>query len=71
MYAKEGAESTIVYLPVEEKGGKMHLITVDLRSHQVCRNVIEKALEAIGAMDILVLNHGFQMMQETIGDLSE
>lgn len=83
LYAMEGAESSIVYLPeeekdaqdtqrlVQEKGGKVHLITADLRSHQACKNVVEKALEAMGAINILVLNHGFQMMQETIGDISE
>jgi hypothetical protein len=39
--------------------------------HQACKNVAEKALEALGAIDILLLNQGFQMMQETIGDHSE
>jgi len=83
LYAMEGAESTIVYLPqeetdaqetlrlVQEKGGKIHLMTADLRSHQACKHVVEKALEAMGTINILVLNHGFQMMQETIADLSE
>jgi NAD(P)-dependent dehydrogenase (short-subunit alcohol dehydrogenase family) len=83
LYAMEGAESTIVYLPeeekdaqetqklVQEKGGKVHLITADLRSHQACKNVVEKALQLMGTINILVLNHGFQMMQEKIDDLSE
>lgn len=83
LYAMEGAESTIVYLPeeekdaqetkrlVQEKGGKIHLITADVRSHQACKNVVVKALEAMGAINILVLNHGFQMMRETILDLPE
>lgn len=83
LYAMEGAESTIVYLPeeekdaqdtqrlVQEKGEKVHLLTADLRSHQACKNVVEKALGLMGAINILVLNHGFQMMQETIGDLTE
>lgn len=83
LYAMEGAESTIVYLPEEEKdaqetqrlvrakGSKAHLMTADLRSHQACKNTVSKALEAMGAINILVLNHAFQMMQETIGDLSE
>jgi NAD(P)-dependent dehydrogenase (short-subunit alcohol dehydrogenase family) len=83
LYAMEGAESTIVYLPeeendaqetkrlVQEKGGKIHLITADVRSYQACKNVVVKALEAMGAINILVLNHGFQMMRETILDLPE
>jgi NAD(P)-dependent dehydrogenase (short-subunit alcohol dehydrogenase family) len=83
LYAMEGAESTIVYTPeeqkdaektqelVQEKGGQIHLIQADLRSHQACKNVVEKALEAMGRINILVLNHGFQMMQNTIAELSE
>ena len=83
LYAMEGAESTIVYLPeeqkdaektqelVREKGGKIHLLSADLRSHQACKNIVEKALEAMGRINILVLNHGFQMMQNTIAELSE
>lgn len=83
LYAMEGAESTIVYLSeeekdaqetkrlVREKGGKIHLIPADLRSHQACKNVVDKALEAMGAINILALNHGFQMMRETIADLPE
>lgn len=83
LYAMEGADSTIVYLPeeqddaedtaklVREKGGQIHLISADLRSAQACMNVVEEALEHMGRINILVLNHGFQMMQETIDDLSE
>jgi len=80
----EGAESTIVYLAeeekdaletqklVNEKGGKIHLLTADLRSAQACKNIVEKAKEAMGGrINILVLNHGFQDMKETIDDLSE
>jgi len=83
LYAMEGAESTIVYLPeekkdaedtkslVESKGGKLHLLEADLRSPKACKHVVEKAMEAMGRINILVLNHGFQMMQKTIHDLSE
>jgi len=71
LYTMEGAKSAIVYLPeeekdtqetkrlVQEKGGKIHPITADVRSHQACKNVVVKALEAMGAINILVLNHGF------------
>jgi len=83
LYAMEGAESTIVYLPeeekdakdtvelVREKGGKLHIIAADLRSQQACKTVVEKAIENMGTINILVLNHGFQMMKETIDELSE
>jgi NAD(P)-dependent dehydrogenase (short-subunit alcohol dehydrogenase family) len=83
LYAMEGAESTIVYTPeeqkdaektqglVREKGGQLHLIQADLKSHQTCKNVVEKATQAMGRINILVLNHGFQMMKNTIAELSE
>lgn len=83
LYAMEGAESTIVYTPeeekdaqetlrlVEEKGGKLHLLQADLRSHGKCKEVTDKAIKNMGRINVLVLNHGFQMMQETIADLSE
>jgi NAD(P)-dependent dehydrogenase (short-subunit alcohol dehydrogenase family) len=83
LYAMEGAESTIIYTPeeekdaqhtqklVREKGGQVHLIPADLRSHQACKNVVEKAIQAMGRINILCLNHGTQSMKESIDDLDE
>jgi len=83
LYAMEGAESTIVHTPeeekdaqdtvelVREKGGKLHTIAADLREQKACKDVVEQALKSMGGIDILVLNHGFQMMKETIAELSE
>ncbi|KAE8445284.1 hypothetical protein EG329_013522 [Mollisiaceae sp. DMI_Dod_QoI] len=83
LYAMEGADSTIVYVPgeekdaketeqmVREKGGKVTLIPADLKSQQACKNVVEKTIEAMGRINILVLNHGTQMMQDSIADLPE
>jgi len=83
LYAMEGAHSTIVYLPeeekdaqetkklVEEKGGKLDLLQADLREAKQCKDVVEKAREGMGKIDILVLNHGFQMTKDSIGELSE
>ncbi|CZS98562.1 hypothetical protein WAI453_005730 [Rhynchosporium graminicola] len=83
LYAMEGAQSTIVYLPeeekdaqhtkklVEEKGGKLALIQADLREAKRCKKVVDEAVKGMGGIDILVLNHGYQMMKETIAELSE
>jgi len=83
LYAMEGAESTIVYLQdeetdakkteglVKEKGGKVHLLQADLRSHKECKRVVDKAVEAMGRINILALNHGTQMMKESISEISE
>lgn len=83
LYAMEGCDSTIVYKAeeqkdaektqelVREKGGKVTLISADLRNQQACKNVVEKSIEAMGRINILVLNHGTQMMRETIAELPE
>jgi len=83
LYAMEGADSAIAYLPeeekdaqetkrlVEEKGGKCYLIASDLQSAKNCKFTVEEAVKAMGSINILVLNHGTQMMKETIAELSE
>lgn len=82
LYAMEGAESAIVYLPEEEedakqtkkiveaKGGQLHLFPSDLRGHEACQQVVQKAKKALGSINILVLNHGYQMMKEDISEIS-
>ncbi|CAD6500442.1 BgTH12-07619 [Blumeria graminis f. sp. triticale] len=83
LYAMEGAESTIVYLPeedqdaqettrlVESRGGKLHLIQADLQGQKACADVVTKAKDLMGSINILVLNHGYQMMKEDISELNE
>lgn len=83
LFAMEGAEVFITYLEpeqedadftktmVEERGGKIHLHVADLRTADACKKTVEKALEAMGAINILFNNHAFQMMQETILDIPE
>ncbi|KAH8819953.1 hypothetical protein F5884DRAFT_815958 [Xylogone sp. PMI_703] len=83
LYALEGASSTIVHLPQEEedaletkraaeqRGGKVDLISADLRSAKTCKDVVEQALKNMGEINILVLNHGAQMEKESIQELSE
>jgi len=83
LYAMEGAESTIVYLPeeqadaektqklVEAKGGKLTLLQADLTKQVDCKSVVEKAVQAMGGINILVLNHGTQTMKDDISEISE
>lgn len=83
LFAMEGAESFIVYLPeeekdaqdtkimVEEEGGKVHLMSTDLRSQTNCKEVVEKARSTMGAINILVNNHAYQNMINSIEDLTE
>lgn len=68
LFAREGADSTIAYLPEEEKdaqgtkkrveelGAKCHLIAKDLTSKDNCKQVVDFALEKMGGIDILFNN---------------
>lgn len=83
LFAMEGAEVMITYLEqeqedadftkkmVEERGGKIHLHVADLRTAEACKKTVDKALENMGAINILFNNHAFQMMQDTILDIPE
>lgn len=83
LYAMEGASSLIVYLESEEKdaqetkqhvekyGSNCFLFPTDLRKKENCKAVIDKAVEQLGGIDILVNNAAFQNMLPDIKDLSE
>lgn len=84
LFAMEGADSLIAYLPeeeedaqetkkrVEEYGRKCHLLPTDLRDQGNCRKVVDEALKVFdGQIDILFNNAAYQMMVEDIKDLSE
>jgi hypothetical protein len=55
----------------ERREGQLHLIQADLRSAHEFKNVVEKAKETMGQVNILVLNHRYQMIKEAIGEPSE
>ncbi|KAM3499463.1 hypothetical protein MY10362_007281 [Beauveria mimosiformis] len=83
LFAREGAVSTIAYLPDEEKdaqdtrrqveelGGTCYLVALDLVKRENCRAVVDFAVEKMGGIDILFNNAAYQMMCEDIADLSE
>lgn len=83
LFAMEGADSFIAYLPqeeedaqetkrlVEEKGRKCYLHQTDLTDRENCKKLVEDALKQLGGIDILVNNAAYQMMVEDIKDLSE
>lgn len=83
LFAMEGADSAIVYLPVEEKdaqdtkkmveerGRRCVCLAADLSNQEECRKVVEEVVECFGGIDILVNNCAYQMVQETIEELSE
>ncbi|KAJ6786896.1 hypothetical protein PWT90_00038 [Aphanocladium album] len=83
LFAREGAMSTIAYLPEEEKdaretrkqveelGGTCHLVALDIVKRENCKKVVNFAVERMGGVDILFNNAAYQMVVEDISDLSE
>ncbi|TGZ78347.1 NAD(P)-binding protein [Ascodesmis nigricans] len=83
LFALEGADSVITYLPeeksdaeetqriVESKGRRCWILEADLTTSEACREVARKAREWLGEVNVLVNNAAFQMEKERIEELSE
>jgi NAD(P)-dependent dehydrogenase (short-subunit alcohol dehydrogenase family) len=81
-YAREGADVAINYLPDEEPdaqevvklirdaGCKAVPIPGDLRDESFCEQLVSKAIEALGGLDILVSNAGRQKSSESFLEIS-
>jgi NAD(P)-dependent dehydrogenase (short-subunit alcohol dehydrogenase family) len=81
-YAREGADVLIAYLSedddakevrdlVEKEGRKAVLVSGNLQSADHCRDVIRKAVDELGGIDILVNNAAHQATFKDIGDISD
>jgi len=83
LYAREGADVAVVFLPaekrdaqetakaVEAEGCQCLLIAGDVKDPKFCRAAVEQTVEEFGHLDILVNNAAFQQHQESIEDISE
>jgi NAD(P)-dependent dehydrogenase (short-subunit alcohol dehydrogenase family) len=83
LYAREGANVAIVYLPeeqadadetraaVEHEGCRCLLIPGDVTDAEFCSQAVEATVQHLGRLDILVNNAAFQQHQEKLEDLSE
>jgi NAD(P)-dependent dehydrogenase (short-subunit alcohol dehydrogenase family) len=83
LYAREGADVAIIYLPEEQsdaeetgravkaEGGRALLIPGDVRDSDFCREAVEQTIEEFGKLDVLVNNAAYQQHQETLEDVSE
>ncbi|WZH53909.1 MAG: SDR family oxidoreductase [Nocardioides alkalitolerans] len=72
-YAREGADVAFTHLPeeqpdadetarlVEEAGRRVLPLAVDLRDSETCRAVVERTVEELARLDVLVNNAGYQM----------
>jgi NAD(P)-dependent dehydrogenase (short-subunit alcohol dehydrogenase family) len=82
-YAREGADVAINYYPTEEPdarevidlirsaGRKAVAIPGDLRDAAFCRQLVTKAVDALGGIDILVSNAGRQQEFPQITDMPD
>jgi NAD(P)-dependent dehydrogenase (short-subunit alcohol dehydrogenase family) len=83
LYAREGADVAIVYLPVEQsdaeetrraveaEGRKALLIPGDVTRPDFCREAVERTVRELGRLDLLVNNAAYQQQQSDIEDISE
>ena len=83
LFAMEGADSFIAYLPdeqkdaeetkrlVEENGAKCYLLATDLTERENCKKVVDEAVSKMGGINILVNNHAYQNMINSIDELTE
>jgi NAD(P)-dependent dehydrogenase (short-subunit alcohol dehydrogenase family) len=81
-YAREGADVLISYLSededaretagyVEEAGRKAVLVSGDVSDPAHCRDIIARAVDEFGRIDILVNNAAFQMTHETLEEIPD
>jgi len=83
LYAREGADVAIIYLPeeqrdaeetrqaVENEGRQALLIPGDVSDARFCRAAVKRVVQEFGRLDVLVNNAAFQQHQEEIEQLSE
>ena len=83
LFAREGADSAIVFLPqekvdaeetkrqVESEGRRCLLIAGDVTKPAFCQSAVEKAVKEFGKLDVLVNNAAYQHNQKSIEDISD
>ena len=82
-FAREGADLLVAYLDaeeedardtarwIEEAGRKAVLAPGDLAEPGRCRQLVERAVQELGGIDVLVSNAAFQMTHEAIEDIPD
>ncbi|WP_419808644.1 SDR family oxidoreductase [Sphingomonas sp.] len=82
-FAREGADVAINYYPTEEPdarevvdlirqtGRQAVAIPMDLRTEDNCKAIVERAVNRLGGLDILVNNAAYQQSKATIFEVSD
>ena len=83
IYAREGADVAISYLPeeqsdadetrraVEAEGRRCVLLPGDLKKAKFCEQLVEKTVKAFGKLDILVSNAAHQNRKQDLDELDD
>jgi NAD(P)-dependent dehydrogenase (short-subunit alcohol dehydrogenase family) len=83
LYAREGADVAINYLPEEEKdaaevkrsiealGRRCVALPGDLTRANVCTQIVEKTVKELGRLDVLVSNAAYQARKESLEKISD
>ncbi|HZY17764.1 MAG TPA: glucose 1-dehydrogenase [Ramlibacter sp.] len=81
-FAREGADVVVSYLDeeddaqetrrwVEQAGRRCLLVPGDIAAASHCRHVVQRAVDDFGRLDILVNNAGFQMVRQSLDEISD
>ncbi|WP_430228953.1 SDR family oxidoreductase [Nitrosomonas communis] len=83
LFAREGADVAIVYLPseqsdaeetkiaVEEEGRQALLLSGDVTSRSFCEQAVEQTVTRFGKLDILVNNAAYQETRYSLAEISD
>jgi NAD(P)-dependent dehydrogenase (short-subunit alcohol dehydrogenase family) len=82
MFAREGADVALVFLPEEEsdagrtrdeiesEGRQALLLPGDVTDSEFCRNTIDEVVKRFGKIDVLVNNAAYQKHRDALDDIS-
>jgi NAD(P)-dependent dehydrogenase (short-subunit alcohol dehydrogenase family) len=82
LYAREGADVAITFLPHEKRDAeetrrqvercdrKCVLISGDLADEAFCRKAVQKTVRALGGIDVLVSNAAHQMRKDSLEEIT-
>lgn len=83
LYAREGADVAIVYLPeerqdadetrqaIEKEGRRCLTLPGDLRKPEFCREAVERTVRELGGLDILVSNAAWQNRKKSLEEVTD